>query len=106
MKNKFAGIVIVGLVLSVVLALFVSPFASGSPDGFESAMEEVGIEGAVEESKVDGVIPDYIFPGIENRRVATGLAGLVGVLIVFLGAVLLGKLLARKNQNKEGATSA
>ncbi len=28
-------------------------------------------------------MPDYAFPGVENERFATGLAGFVGVLGVF-----------------------
>ena len=28
-------------------------------------------------------MPDYAFPGIDNARVATGLAGFAGTLLVF-----------------------
>jgi hypothetical protein len=78
--------VVLALALAVGLATAVSPFASPNPDGLEKVAEEkafldrgkpAGIQG-------DSPIPDYAFPGVENGRVATGLAGFAGTLGVFL----------------------
>ena len=44
----------------------------------------------------DGPIPDYAFPGVENERVATGLAGFTGTLIVFAFGVVLVKAARRR----------
>ena len=40
-------------------------------------------QGTLHAIQDDSPVPDYAFPGIENERVATGLAGFVGTLGVF-----------------------
>jgi hypothetical protein len=76
---------ILALALAVGLATAASPFASPHPDGLEKVAEEkqfIG-EGKLAPLQEDSPIPDYAFPGVENERVATGLAGFVGCLGVF-----------------------
>jgi hypothetical protein len=77
--------IVLALALAVGLATAVSPFASPHPDGLEKVAEQkafldrgkpAGIQG-------DSPIPDYAFPGVDNERVATGLAGFAGTLGVF-----------------------
>lgn len=68
-----------GIALALVL---LSPLASPDPDGLERVAENHGfIERALE--PVYQLIPDYVFPGIADERLATVLAGTVGVLVVF-----------------------
>jgi PDGLE domain len=81
-KNLF---VILALAVAVGLATAVSPFASSSPDGLErvaadKAFLEQGEPAPIQE---DAPVPDYAFPGVDDARVATGLAGFVGTLVVF-----------------------
>jgi len=73
------------LAVAVGLAVAVSPFASASPDGLEKVAEDKGFlaEGTTAKIQEASPIPDYAFPGVENERVATGLAGFVGTLVVF-----------------------
>jgi len=84
----------VGLLIALGLAIL-SPLASPWPDGLERVAEDKGfIEAALEPAFE--IIPDYIFPGLGNERLATILAGLVGTLILFgvsygLGALLKGQ---------------
>ena len=80
MSRRWLPIVIVGLGLAVLVALF-SPFASSQPDGLERVAED---EQFIEEAKDPPyeVIADYVFPGVENERLATILSGLVGIAIV------------------------
>ncbi len=77
--------VAVALALAIGLATAVSPFASPNPDGLEKVAEEKAFldEGKLHNLQEDSPIPDYAFPGIENERVATGVAGFVGTLGVF-----------------------
>jgi hypothetical protein len=77
--------VALALALAVGLATAVSPFASSSPDGLEKVAEEKRFleEGRLAGIQEDSPIPDYAFPGVENERLATGLAGFVGTLAVF-----------------------
>lgn len=82
------------LVIAIGLGVAASPFASGAPDGLErvagdKAFLDRGRTGAVQEG---APVPDYAFPGVEDPRLATALAGLVGVLGVFglgLGVALV-----------------
>jgi PDGLE domain len=78
-------LVIVGLALAIGLATAVSPYASSSPDGLEKVAEDKGFieTGKLHSVQEESPIPDYAFPGIDNSRVATGLAGFVGTLGVF-----------------------
>lgn len=76
---------ILALAVAVGLATAVSPFASASPDGLERvAGDKAFLEhGKLAPIQEDSPIPDYAFPGVDNERVATGLAGFVGTLLVF-----------------------
>jgi hypothetical protein len=70
-----------GLGIALVLVLL-SPLASPDPDGLERVAENHGfIERALQ--PVYQLIPDYAFPGIADERLATVVAGAVGVLAVF-----------------------
>jgi hypothetical protein len=72
---------IIALALAIGLATAASPFASSHPDGLERVATDKGfIDTGTSHS---GPIRDYAFPGVANERVATGLAGFAGTLIVF-----------------------
>ena len=73
--------VVVALAVAIGLAAAVSPFASSHPDGLERVAEDQGFVGAGQASS--GPIPDYAFPEIGDERLATGLAGFTGTLVVF-----------------------
>jgi PDGLE domain len=89
---------ILALALAVGLATAVSPFASSSPDGLEKVAEEKQFlnQGELASIQEDSPIPDYAFPGVENERVATGLAGFVGCIGVFAIGYGLAYLLRRR----------
>lgn len=78
-SNK--AILVVGGLIALVLAVL-SPLASSHPDGLEWVAEQQGfMEGAKE--ALFNIIPDYSLPGISNPALATILAGMLGVVIVF-----------------------
>jgi PDGLE domain len=80
---------LLALAVAISLATAFSPFASSSPDGLENVAEEKGFldRGKLAPVQERAPVPDYAFPGVEDARVATGLAGLAGALAVFaLGA--------------------
>ena len=72
-------------ILALGLATAASPFASSSPDGLEKvATDKAFIEqGTLHAVQEDSPVPDYAFPGVDDPRVATGLAGFAGTLMVF-----------------------
>ena len=76
--------VIAGLLVAIGLALVVSGFASSSPDGLEKVAGDKGfLETAKDHLFADGPVADYAVKGVDNERLSTGLAGLIGVLITF-----------------------
>ena len=88
----FAG---AALVVAILLAVFLSPFASSSPDGLEKVAEDKGFIRAAEETEpswTHSPLPDYQVTAIRNERVSTGVSGLVGVLITVAVGVLVGLL--------------
>lgn len=70
----------VGLALALGVTLL-APLASPHPDGLERVAEDQGFIEAARDAPYE-VIPDYLFPGISDERLATIAAGIVGVLIV------------------------
>jgi cobalt/nickel transport protein len=75
---------LVGLLVSIGLALVVSGFASSSPDGLEKvATDKNFLETARDHLFADGPLADYAVKGVGNERLSTGLSGLIGVLVTF-----------------------
>ena len=76
--------VALALALAVALAFGLSPYASSSPDGLEKVAEDKAFvdQGRLHRAQ-DSPIPDYAFPGIDDERMATAVAGFVGTLGVF-----------------------
>jgi hypothetical protein len=76
---------ILALALAVGLATAASPYASSSPDGLERVAEDKAFleQGRLHAVQEESPVPDYAFPGVEDARVATGLAGFAGTLLVF-----------------------
>jgi hypothetical protein len=73
---------VLALALAIGLATAVSPYASSSPDGLEKVAGDKAFldRGEAQETSV---LSDYALPGIGDERVATGLAGFAGTLLVF-----------------------
>ena len=89
-------IILAGLFIAVAIALFLSPFASQSPDGLEKVAEDKGFLHKGEEKEIfNAPIPDYTMPGVKQEGIATSLAGLIGTLLVFAVAYGLGYFLRK-----------
>ncbi len=85
MKVAWKYFLISGLVVSLILAFFISPFASSYPDGLEKVATNHGfIEKGERNVWNHSPIADYLFPGVKSEFLAKGLAGLVGTLVVFI----------------------
>ncbi len=85
---------IAGLLIAIALAV-ASPLASTHPDGLEFIAKEQGFLVKQQASPIQ-IIPGYALPGVANQNVATIVAGIVGVLIVFF--VALGVAYLRRNR--------
>jgi hypothetical protein len=77
--------VIIALALAIGLGTAVSPFASAAPDGLNRVAEDhaFGDRGKLASLQEDSPVPGYAFPGVENEKLAKGLAGFTGTLLVF-----------------------
>lgn len=95
--RSYRPVVAFGLIAALGLALFVAPFASPWPDGLDKVAETLGFKSKnVEPRAVPAPVPDYKVPGIGSASVATSVAGAVGTLVVFGGALLLARVLVPK----------
>jgi cobalt/nickel transport protein len=101
MKNQFKGFLWIGLGVSLLLAIFISPFASPSPDGLEKVAEEKGFLEKGEGWTLwrHAPLSDYLIPGIENEKFATAIAGLIGTVGIFMIAIGLGKILRKTKRS-------
>ncbi|MFD0626814.1 energy-coupling factor ABC transporter permease [Streptomyces sanglieri] len=69
-----------GLVTALVLAGFVSYYASSNPDGLEKVAADQGIDKKTEEHAAkDSPLADYGVKDVSNARISGGLAGVIGV---------------------------
>ncbi|MEX0783146.1 MAG: PDGLE domain-containing protein [Dehalococcoidia bacterium] len=86
---------VAGLVIAVVVVFFAVPFASSDPDGLEKVAEDKEFVTEAEDNGYEW-LPDYSVPGVENERVSGILAGVIGLVVVFLLMVGFGRLVARR----------
>ncbi|WP_166022186.1 energy-coupling factor ABC transporter permease [Streptomyces chilikensis] len=94
-----------GLAASLVLAGFVSFYASASPDGLEKVAADHGIDKAAEEHAVaDGPLADYGVGGVDDERLSAGLAGVIGVGVT--AAVGTGVLLVVRRRGTTARSAA
>ena len=83
-RMSLVGFILIGLAVTAILAAVMSGFASSSPDGLEKVAEEEGfLDEAEDHDLADSPVADYGVRGVDNSRLSTGLAGLVGITITF-----------------------
>lgn len=87
----------VGLGIAALVVVILAPLASPDPDGLEAVAEDKGFIATAQDALVS-IIPDYTLPGVDDPVISTVLAGLIGVAIVFLVMVGLGRVLRRRTQ--------
>ena len=73
-----------------LFVVFLSPFASADPDGLERVAENLGFIGAGQSAPFE-IIPDYTLPFLGETALSTILAGVVGVIVVGLIILLVGR---------------
>jgi len=79
--KKDKKFLIAGFALTIFLAGFVSFYASSHPDGLEKVAKDIGfLETAKDHSNANSALADYGVKGIDNARLSTGAAGVIGVL--------------------------
>jgi cobalt/nickel transport system permease protein len=85
----------VGLIAAIVIAAAI--WASADPDGLERVAEDLGFIDAGQDPGFQ-ILPDYTFPGLDGVA-STIVAGLIGVGVVVVLMVVLGRLMARRGSS-------
>ncbi|WP_030341573.1 energy-coupling factor ABC transporter permease [Streptomyces sp. NRRL S-1022] len=98
---------ITGLVTSLVLAGFVSFYASASPDGLEKVAHDKGIDKKAEKHvSADSPLADYGVRDIADARLSGGLAGVIGVgVTVVAGSAVFWALRRRRADDVSPAST-
>jgi len=85
------------LAASGIIATMLSPFASGFPDGLEWVAGKYQFLHEASPTFVSP-LPDYSVSFFSNEAVSTGLAGFIGVVVTFLIASSMAKVLSGHRQ--------
>ncbi|MBW4501086.1 MAG: PDGLE domain-containing protein [Scytonema hyalinum WJT4-NPBG1] len=99
-RSRNRAFVIAGLGVALLIAVFLSPFASKDPDGLDRVSQDLKFEDKAAEDAPAKKLPfyavfeEYALRGVPEA-VATPIAGLVGTLAVFGLAWGIGKLVVR-----------
>ena len=98
------ALVLAGLLVALVLAGFVSYYASSRPDGLEHVATDKGFIGTAKDhqSSADSPMADYSTKGVDDPRLSGALAGVTGTVLVLVIAGGWALLVRRRT----GATSA
>lgn len=80
---------------AMVIALVLSPFASGFPDGLEWVSSKLGV---LHKSAPSFVAPfdGYTIPGLSHETLSTSLAGMLGVIAVFILGTIVASIWTRR----------
>ncbi|MFE3738041.1 energy-coupling factor ABC transporter permease [Streptomyces sp. NPDC059134] len=97
-----------GLAAAVVLAGFVSFYASADPDGLEKVAADQGIDKKTEEHHTAGSpLADYGVKDISDARISGGLAGVIGVgATVAVGSGVFWAVRRRRTATASGGTAS
>ncbi|PWW23238.1 cobalt/nickel transport system permease protein/cobalt/nickel transport protein [Geodermatophilus normandii] len=106
--SRRRGLWLAGLLVTLVVAGFVSSYASSSPDGLEWAAGETGFADTARDSATaDSPLADYAVSGVDDGRLSGGLAGVAGVAVtlVLAGGLTLA-LRRRTGRSAQDAAAA
>ncbi|MFI8349807.1 energy-coupling factor ABC transporter permease [Streptomyces sp. NPDC085596] len=99
---------ITGLVTSLVLAGFVSFYASANPDGLEKVAHDEGIDKKTEpHHSSDSPLADYGVRDVSDARLSGGLAGVIGVgVTVVAGSAVFWAVRRRRDHDASPANTS
>lgn len=96
-----------GLLVALLLGGVVSFYASSHPDGLEYVAERTGfLDSADDHAAADGPMADYAVKGVDNDRLAGGLAGVIGIGVTLLIAGGIAWAVRRRGSDEVEAETA
>ena len=93
---KTPTFLLAGLLVALLLAGVASYHASSHPDGLEYVAEQAGFGDTAEDHAAGGLMADYEVKGVDNARLAGGLAGVAGVVVTLIVAGGIGYAVRRR----------
>ncbi|MET8943128.1 energy-coupling factor ABC transporter permease [Streptomyces sp. NPDC004542] len=106
-RTSRRGLWLTGLVTSLVLAGFVSFYASADPDGLEKVAHDKGIDKKTERHRsADSPLAGYGVRDISDARLSGGLAGVIGVGVTVAAGSTVFWVVARRRRTGEPAEAA
>jgi cobalt/nickel transport protein len=102
LKRRDRVFVLTGLGVALLVAIFLSPFASSDPDGLDRVSQDLKFDRKASEDAPAKKLPfshifdEYTLKGVPEGM-ATPLAGLIGTLVTFGFAWGIGKLVIRRS---------
>ncbi|MFC6080260.1 energy-coupling factor ABC transporter permease [Sphaerisporangium aureirubrum] len=97
-------ILVGGALVALLLAGFVSFYASSSPDGLEKVAGDKGLNAQERDHPLgDSPLADYGVRGVGNERLAVGLAGVAGVAITVVAGGAIFMTVRRRGRAAERA---
>jgi cobalt/nickel transport system permease protein len=100
-RRSVRPFVLVGLAVTLVVAVGVAQFAVDDPDGLERVAEDTGFAEAAEDHRFESsLFADYATSGVVNESWSLAIAGTAGVLLTLL--VGSGLFLAVRRRDLEG----
>jgi cobalt/nickel transport protein len=109
-RTRNRAVVLTGLGIALLIAVFLSPFASQDPDGLDRVSEDLkfsdkaAAETPAQKLPFYQVFDEYALRGVPEQM-ATPIAGLVGTLATFGLAWGLGKLAVRGSADRQNHES-
>jgi cobalt/nickel transport system permease protein len=94
--RSFAPLLAYGAIVAMGLAIFVSPFASQSPDGLDKTAETLSFAEKAAEP-IAAPMADYAVSAITLPSASTSVAGAAGTVVVFVLAWILARALVPKS---------
>jgi cobalt/nickel transport protein len=108
-SNRNRAVVLAGLGAALLIAVFLSPFASQNPDGLDRVSQDLKFDTKESPEKPAEKLPFYqVFDEYAARgvpeQIATPIAGLIGTLATFGLAWGIGKLVVRGASHASDST--
>lgn len=106
MNQRNRAFVLSGLGIALLIAVFLSPFASQDPDGLDRVSQDHGFDKKAVEEPISHNLPfyqvfeEYALRGVPEQ-IATPIAGLIGTLATFGLAWGVGKLVVRNSRSQD-----
>jgi hypothetical protein len=106
MRHNLRLFIAGGMLVAIGMAVFIGPFATGTPDGLKRVAIDKGFSDSERDHDLgESPVAGYEVKGVRDERIATAASGLIGVLVTF-GAGVAVFAAVRALRDKDGASKA